>query len=132
MDSNTKAINATLNGYRDALVASDTAAVMKLYTDDAVVMAQNFSTQVGRDAVEKWYNLVFELITLNVKFDIKEVSVVSEEYAFARTSSAGTQKDNKSGATEDEANQELFVLRKTGGDWKLARYCFNTTNPPKA
>ena len=30
-----------------------------------------------------------------------------------------------------EANQMLFVFRKIGGtEWKIARYCFSTTNPP--
>ena len=31
-----------------------------------------------------------------------------------------------------EANQELFVLQKMAdGDWKIARYAFSTTNPPR-
>ena len=132
MDSNTEAINATLNGYRDALAACDVAAVMKLYAVDAVVMAQNFPTQVGREAVEEWYKTVFKLITLDIHFDVKEVLVVSDEYAFARTSSAGTQKDNTSGAISKEANQELFVMQKDGSDWKIAKYCFDTTNSPEA
>jgi len=29
-----------------------------------------------------------------------------------------------------EANQELCVFQKVRGDWKIARYCFSTTNPP--
>jgi hypothetical protein len=31
-----------------------------------------------------------------------------------------------------EANQELFVFQKIDGTWKIARYCFSTTNPPRA
>jgi len=31
-----------------------------------------------------------------------------------------------------EANQELFVFQKVDSDWKIARYCFSTTNPPRA
>ncbi len=30
-----------------------------------------------------------------------------------------------------EANQELFIFRKVGDDWKIARYSFSTTNPPR-
>jgi len=26
--------------------------------------------------------------------------------------------------------QELFVFQKIDGAWKIARYCFCTTNPP--
>ena len=130
MSSDSEAIKATLNAYRDALVSSDVAAVLKLYAKDGVTMAQGFPTQVGHEAVEGWYTKCFELITLNVKFDIKEVVVASDEYAFARTASTGTQKQNKSGATSNEGNQELFVMQKVDGEWKIARYCFSTTNPP--
>ena len=129
--SDTEAIKATLNAYRDALVASDAKGCVALYADDGVTMAQNFETQVGHDAIMTWYTECFKLITLNVKFDIKEVVVASDEYAFARTTSAGTQKQNKTGETSHEGNQELFVLQKVDKEWKIARYCFSTTNPPK-
>ena len=129
--SNSDYVKATVNAYRDALVSSDVPAVLKLYTEDGVTMAQNFPTQVGQDAIQSWYTKCFELITLNVKFDIKEVVVVSDEYAFARTASVGTQKQNSTGATSNEANQELFVMQKVDSQWKIARYCFNSTNPPR-
>lgn len=129
--SDSDAIKATLNAYRDALVASDAKGCAKLYAADGVTMAQGFPTQIGNAAVEAWYFKCFEAIALNVKFDIQEVHVVSEKYGFARTTSAGTQKVNATGATSEEANQELFVLEKVDKEWKIARYCFSTTNPPK-
>lgn len=128
MSSDAEAIEATLNAYRDGLVASDAPACAKLYAPDGVTMAQGFPTQVGHDAVAEWYKKCFELITLNVTFDIKEVVVVSHEYAFARTASSGTQKVNSTGQTSQEANQELFVMKKVSGEWKIARYCFNSMN----
>ena len=131
MGSDSDAIKTTLNAYRDALVASDAKGCVKLYADDGVTMAQNSTTQVGHDAIADWYTKCFEAITLDVKFDIKEVVVVSNEYGFARTTSAGTQKINETGKTSKEANQELFVMQKVDDDWKIARYCFSTTNPPK-
>ncbi|KAK5703313.1 hypothetical protein LTR17_022222 [Elasticomyces elasticus] len=94
-------------------------------------MAQNFVTVVGRDAIKEWYSNCFANITLSVSFDIKEAVAVSEEYGFARTTSAGTQTINKTGQTSKEANQELFVMKKVEDQWKIARYCFCTTNPPK-
>ena len=128
--SESDAIKACLNAYRDALVASDVPAVLKLYAEDGVTMAQNFETQVGHDDIKTWYTKCFELITLDVKFDIKEAVPVSEEYGFARTTSAGTQKQNATGETSKEANQELFVVKKVNGKWLIARYCFSSTNPP--
>lgn len=92
-------------------------------------MAQGFPTQVGHDDIREWYTKCFEAIALDVKLEIKEVVVISNEYAFARTSSAGAQKVNQTGQTSKEANQELFVMQKVDGEWKIARYCFSTMNP---
>jgi uncharacterized protein (TIGR02246 family) len=112
--SNIEAIKATLNAYRDALVASSVDDCVKLYAEDGVTMAQGFPTQVGHDAVKVWYTKCFETLTLDVKFDIREVIVASDQYAFARTNSAGTQKINKTGKISEEANQEVCVtLRRT-------------------
>jgi hypothetical protein len=57
-----------------------------------VFRAQHFPTAVGTEAVRKAYDLRFKLITLGVEFNILEVVRMSEEWAFARTASAGTVK----------------------------------------
>jgi uncharacterized protein (TIGR02246 family) len=131
MPSDSEAIKATLNDYRDALVSSNVDPIVKLYAKDGVTMAQNFQTQIGHDAIREWYTQCFKAITLIVEFEIKEVVLASDEYAFARTSSSGTQKVNQTGQSSKEANQELFVMQKVDGEWKIARYCFCTMNPAK-
>ncbi|KAK5722493.1 hypothetical protein LTR15_005724 [Elasticomyces elasticus] len=128
---NADGIKKNLDAYRNALVASKAEECASLYASDGVIMAQNFVTVVGRDAIKEWYSNCFANIALSVSFDIKEAIVVSEEYGFARTTSAGTQKINKTGETSKEANQELSVMKKVEDQWKIARYCFCTTNPPK-
>lgn len=75
------------------------------------------------------YNKVFAAITLSVEFTILEVVPITEEWAFARTVSQGMVKV-EGGGESSEANQELFVLRKMSGVWKIARYCFSTVLPP--
>jgi uncharacterized protein (TIGR02246 family) len=118
--------------YQDALNNSDTEAVMKLYAADGVFMPQHFPSSVGADAVRKAYQGVFHAITLKVKFKIEEIIVLAPQWAMARTNSAGTTTIHANGASGPEANQELFLLQKIGGAWKIARYCFSTTNPPRA
>lgn len=125
----TEEIAAVLDRYKDALNASSTEMVMKLYAPDGVVMPQHFPSSVGTEAVRKTYDDIFAAITLSVKFTIEEIVPVEPEWAFARTNSAGTTKV-KAGDGGPEANQELFVLKKVDGVWKIARYCFSTTNPP--
>ena len=92
-------------------------------------MAQHFPTAIGTDDVRRAYDKTFDMITLSVDFNIIEVVPITHEWAFARTASAGTTKV-KAGGGGPEANQELFVLQKVDGVWKIARYCFSTTNPP--
>jgi uncharacterized protein (TIGR02246 family) len=131
MNSDEKAVAAVLARYEEALNESDTEAVMKLYASDCVFMAQNFPSSVGATAVRKSYETVFKTIKLSVKFNVAEVVQVAPEWAFARTNSAGNVTVNATGAKSAEANQELFVFRRNGGAWQIARYCFSTTNPPR-
>jgi uncharacterized protein (TIGR02246 family) len=122
-------IEAVLNGYERVLNASDVDGVVKLYTEDGVFMAQHNPSAVGIQQVEAAYTAVFQVIDLNVEFDIVEVEVIADDWAFARTNSSGTTTINATGDKVAEGNQELFVLQKIDGDWKIARYAFSTTNP---
>lgn len=124
---------ALLERYEAALNASDTDAIIALYAPDGVFMPAFSPSAVGAGAVRQAYNAVFEAIRLSVKFDIVEVVQVAPEWAFARTNSAGTVTVNATDATVTEANQELFVLQKDAqGFWKIARYSFSPTKPPRA
>ncbi len=132
MNANEQAVAAVLAKYQDALNASDTDAVMPLYAEDGVFMPPYSQSAVGIEAVRKAYDVVFHAITLNVKFNVVEVIEMVPGWAFARTHSAGTSKDHATGAKSAEANQELFIFKKAAdGAWKIARYSFSTTNPPK-
>ena len=125
------AIRSVMSSYEEALNASNTAAVMPLYTEDGVFMPPNSHSAVGKAAVRQAYDAVFKAITLHVKFTIAEVVVMSPEWAFVRTNSAGTNKINATGATSPEGNQELFIFNKReDGKWRIARYSFSTINPP--
>ncbi len=101
--------------------------MIKLYTSDALLMAQGFPIVTSAKDILPWYENCFKLITLDVVFEVKEIVITSDKYAFATTTSAGTQKDNASGKTTNEGNHELFIIQKVDGAWKLARYCFSTT-----
>jgi len=131
MNADEQAVAAVLAKYQDALNQSDTDAVMKLYASDGVFMPQHFPSSVGAVAVRKAYDAVFNAITLTVKFNVAEIHQIAPEWAIARTNSAGTVKVKTTGGGGPEANQELFVFQKIDGTWKIARYCFSTTNPPR-
>jgi uncharacterized protein (TIGR02246 family) len=125
------AVATVLARYQDALNASDTHAVMPLYAEDGVFMPQHSQSAVGAAAVRQAYDAVFKAIKLNVAFKVAEIVVMSPEWAFARTNSAGTVTVHATAAKSADRNQELFIFRKVSdGTWKIARYCFCTTNPP--
>jgi uncharacterized protein (TIGR02246 family) len=127
------AIRSVLSAYEEALNASNTEAVMPLYTDDGAFMPPNNPSAVGKAAVRQAYDAVFKAITLNVKFTVAELVMMSQEWAFVRTNSAGTNKINATGAVSAEGNQELFIFKKDADrKWRIARYSFSTTNPLSA
>ncbi len=128
-DSDRENIHAVLKAYEQVLNASDVDGVLKLYTEDGVFMSPNNPSAVGIDQVEAAYTGAFQAIDLNVEFDIVEVEVIADDWAFVRTNSSGTTTINATGDKIPEGNQELFVLQKIDGDWKIARYSFSTTNP---
>ena len=131
MNANEEAVAAVLAKYEDALNQSDSDAVMKLYASDGVFMPQHSPSSIGADAVRKAYDAVFKTIKLTVKFNVAEVLEMAPNWVLARTNSAGKAKVHTTGEGGPEANQELFVFQKIDGTWKIARYCFCTTNPPR-
>jgi uncharacterized protein (TIGR02246 family) len=132
VNANEKAVAEVLSKYQDALNKSDTDAVRKLYAFDGVFMPQNSPSSVGTDEVRRAYDAVFQTIKLTVEFTVAEVVEMAPNWVFARTNSAGTVKVHASGAGGPEANQELFLFQKIDGAWKIARYCFSTSNPARA
>jgi uncharacterized protein (TIGR02246 family) len=132
MCATTEGVTALLAKYNEALNASSTAAVMPLYAEDGVFMPPYSQSAVGSAAVREAYEAVFKAITLSVKFTIAEIVELGPGWAFARTNSAGTTTDHATGQKSAEGNQELFILKKDdGGAWKIARYSFSSTNPPR-
>ena len=62
------AIRRVMSSYEEALNASNTAAVLPLYTEDGVFMPPFSQSAVSKAAVRKAYDAVFEAITLKVHY----------------------------------------------------------------
>jgi uncharacterized protein (TIGR02246 family) len=123
------AIEQVIARYGQALDGADIAAVMALYTRDAAVLAPNAPTAVGAEAVQASYAATFQAIGLDIAFQVAEVRLLAPDWATARSTSSGTLRIAATGATVPESNQELFVLHKVGGQWKIARYAFSSMLP---
>jgi uncharacterized protein (TIGR02246 family) len=129
VSSDIEAIAAVLHTHQEALNTSSTDEAVQLFTRDGVCMPQHAQSFVGIDNVRKAYEGFFEKIKFNIELEIKEILPTAPDWAFARTNSKGTTIIEGRGE-EPEANQELYVFQKVCGKWKIARYCFSTTNPP--
>jgi uncharacterized protein (TIGR02246 family) len=123
-------IEQLLAQYERALNANDVQGVVQLYTDDGVLLPQGTPSVVGIKAIQKFYAGTFQAIDLDLKFHIAEVQVLSNEWAFVRTTSTGVIKILANATQVPASNQELFVVRKNAGHWRLARYSFSSTLPP--
>ena len=132
MNADENAVASILKDYENALNSSDTEAALRLYAPDGVFMPQHSRSGVGTAALRQAYDAVFAAIKLTVQFDIAEIRQIAPDWVLARTNSAGRTKNNATRTEGPEANQELFLFQKMGGAWKIARYCFCTTNPPRA
>jgi uncharacterized protein (TIGR02246 family) len=124
-------IRAVMASYNDALNNGSTDAALALYADDGVFMPPYSQSAVGKEAVRKAYDKVFQELKFDVRFTIAELVVMAPNWAYVRTNSAGTTGHASTGKTTAESNQELFIFRKGGdGRWRIARYSFSPTNPP--
>ena len=123
-------IRQILQKYEQALNASDPDAVLALYGSDPVFMPQHAPAMVGREAVRKAYEQVFASIRLAIRFEVFEVEVLGDQ-AWARTSSAGRTTVLANGQLLDEGNNELFVFRREGGEWRIHRYLFASNRPAR-
>ena len=121
-------IEKLLGEYEKSLNTSDARLAQSLYTKDGIFMPTEAPSGIGSEGILKSYEYVFSQIQLNIRFFIEEIEVEGN-MAFAVTSSKGTVKIHANGVEAPEANRELFVFEKVGGEWKIARYMFNKTEP---
>lgn len=121
-------IEAILSEYEKSLNTSDAKLAQSLYTKDGIFMPTEAPSGIGSEGILKSYEYVFSQIQLNIEFFIEEIQVEGN-MAFAVTGSKGTTLIHATGDTIPEANRELFVFEKVSGNWKIARYMFNKTEP---
>ena len=110
--------------YRGALASSNADSVAAIFTTDGVVMGSGLPTASGSAQIKGAYEGTFGAVSININFKIDEI-IVGENYAFARSTSAGITTVKENGAPQPEENRELFVAQKVNGKWKLSRYIYN-------
>ena len=121
-----QAIEKLINEYGDAIKSASVEKVLAVFTKDGVLMAPGAPTATGQDQLKGTYEYVFSAIKLDLKFTILEVTI-DKDYAVVRSESAGTTTVLSSNQSAPDAYRELFVVKREGGTWKIARYMYNKT-----
>ena len=124
LESDKTAIKDVVDIYSKTISRSDAEALVSLFTQDGVVMAPDAPTMTGAGQLKAFFAHAFMMIRMDAKIYVDEVAV-SGEYAFARCHSEVHMTVLETNASHPEENRELFVFRKDGGTWKIARYMFN-------
>ena len=101
-------IKAAVVSYLTAFNSADITSVVKIYTEDGVLMGPGLPAAVGKVELNEVYHRLFKAASFDMTYAIKEVEQVSPEWAFVRSTTEGTETDKKTGASADAAYQELF------------------------
>ena len=122
-------IKGLLTRYEGALNNASADDAVSLFASDGVIMAPNSPPGEGTEAIQRAYTSFFTHMRFDVRIDVKEIVPTAPDWAFARTTVEGVS-DVRGRGRGREANQELFILQKRAGEWKIARYAFSTMVPP--
>lgn len=113
-----------ISSYEKAVNGGDAPATAALYAADAAFFPVDFPTAKGMDAILGSYTAFFDVLLLNIKFTIDEVTV-SGDHATICSHSEGTRYLKEPKTTIPEINREIFILKKIDGEFKIQSYMFN-------
>ncbi|WP_109481027.1 nuclear transport factor 2 family protein [Paraburkholderia sp. C35] len=113
-----------VNRYEKGLNTKDTDAIVSLFADDSVAEWNDKVTYATRQQKIDGYNALFKSVTFQTKFAYDAIDVYSD-IALVRTHHHVGASYMENGKKVADHNRELFVLKQTGGTWKIILYMFN-------
>ena len=117
------------NGKREIyLMCDDVEALVGLYAGDGVFMRENLPAVAGTDALRAAYRDLFAALKVELSFKILEAEVAGD-MAWLRGLSTGRIKVLASGAETADSFNQLIVLRRVGGAWKIRCYLYASDRP---
>jgi ketosteroid isomerase-like protein len=120
-------VKGLVERFQDGLNSSDFAKIRPLFAADAVAEWNEKATVIGVEAMAKPYEELFKEIRFNTDFQYDAVDVYGD-LAIVRTHHpvGQTELHLKDGTRTPDFNREIFVLRRSGTEWKIVLYTFNT------
>ena len=112
--------------YFSALNKSDVKKIVSLYHKNSVFLPNNAPASRGIEEIEKTYQAVLNTIKLNTTHIYHHVSV-SGGIAVVESKANGNLTVLETKEISPANDNELFVLKKVNGNWKIDRYMFNSS-----
>jgi len=121
-----RSIDSSLTKFAAAITTGDTAGMLSIYTDDAVVMPQGMPVVSGRAAVSQYNAGMFSMFTVsNASFSTTDLIVVGD-YAIESGIYRMTMKPKTGPAMPDTGKYISVWRRQSDGSWKMAKDIFNS------
>lgn len=121
-------IQALEDAWADALNAKDLDALMALYTDDAVSMADNAAMKVGKDAIRKDQEMEFASQPEGMTYSFETLDVYGNTDMVTET---GTSTYKDANGKVIGTGKYMVVWKKQGDDYLCFREIYNNDTPPE-
>lgn len=123
------AIRALRDAFGEAQMAGDAERTAAFYTDDAIIMVPGTPSVSGRTALQTGLARSFDQFVWRVQEPIEELQVLGD-WAFTRTTWAGTQTDKGTGAATELSGKSVHIYRRQpDGTWRIAVDIYNFDHP---
>ncbi len=124
-----RAIKQLAADWRAGWLAGDAEALLSLYADQPVLMAQGQPAIFGKAAIRPLYRALLKEVTIKSRGKLMEVKVAGDwgyfwsTYALTATPKAG-------GKPIQSKGKSVFIVQRDGrGAWKIARLIDNSDQP---
>jgi uncharacterized protein (TIGR02246 family) len=124
-----RTIDSTLVAFGEALKKGDTATSLRMYADDAIVLAPNSKVMKGRAEIAKWHAGMFAAMSVPAaKFTTDDI-IVAGDYA-SETGAYDMTVQPQGGKGMRDVGKYVSVWKKQpDGSWKMVRDAFNSDMP---
>ena len=117
-------IKNLITTYFKKLNDADAESISSLYSEDGIIMPPGLPTVSGREQVKKFYGMALGKKKFNMVTEVAEI-IEDTNLTVVRTLSKGTSVTIETNQTNKEDSKELFVLKREGSEWKIARFMVN-------